>query len=161
MDRPPARYGFEGVLASLAFIALLSVLLVQILGRTPLFNGPVWTEELARWIWVWMAFFAIGEAERTDSQLRMDFLAGFLPEIVRRAVRMMIDIVYLAISGHLVWIAWKTVLRTWNNESVTLPLSDAAMYAAALAGFVFVVHRVVRRLIRGCRRPSSAEGIRS
>ena len=45
------RYSFEGVVASALFIVLFAVLMIQIFGRTPLFRGPVWTEEAARLIW--------------------------------------------------------------------------------------------------------------
>ncbi|MEZ5845709.1 MAG: TRAP transporter small permease [Geminicoccaceae bacterium] len=145
--RQPSRYGPEGILSSLAFILLLGVLLVQIGGRTSLFDGPVWTEEFARWVWVWMAFIAMAEAERCDGQLRMDFLSGFLPERLRLVLRRLIDLVYLGIACHLVWIAWKTVSRTWNNESVTLVFTDAVMYAAALLGFALIAFRIARRLI--------------
>ena len=64
-------------------ILLFAVLMIQIFGRTPMFRGPVWTEEAARWIWVWMAFIAIAAVERNDAQLRMGFLADALPARAR------------------------------------------------------------------------------
>ncbi|MEZ5823541.1 MAG: TRAP transporter small permease [Geminicoccaceae bacterium] len=156
--KTPSRYGLEGSLASLAFILLFVVLLIQVAGRTALFDGPVWTEEFARWVWVWMAFIAMSEAERGNNQLRMDLLAGFLPLGLRRILRRFIDIVYLVIACNLVWIAWKTVLRTWNNESVTLVFTDAVMYAAALAGFALIVLRIVQRLLSGEASADEREG---
>ncbi|WP_045680104.1 TRAP transporter small permease [Martelella endophytica] len=141
------RYSLEGTLAALIFIALIVVLAIQIFGRTPLFRGPVWTEELARWLWVWMAFIGIGEVERTDSQLRMDLLTGFLGPKAKAWLFTLIDLVYLGIVAHLVWIGFKTVMRTWANASVTLPVSDGMLYLAALVGLVFVLIRIVLRLI--------------
>lgn len=140
------RYSIEGTFASILFIVLFGVILIQVLGRTPVLAGPVWTEEAARWLWVWMAFVGIAEAERTDSQLRMGFLAEMLPDAVRKALFTLIDLVYLGIVGHLVWIGYKTVLRTVNNTSVTLPTTDAVLYASALVAFVLVFHRILRRL---------------
>lgn len=151
------RYSLEGIIASILFIAFILVMLVQIFGRTPLFNGPVWTEELARWLWVWMAFIAIGEVERQDAQLRMAFLADALPGGARRILFTVIDLVYLGIMGHLCLIGYRTVLRTWNNESVTLPVSDAALYASALVASVFIIFRIVQRLVSRVR-PQAAGG---
>ncbi len=136
----------EGVAATLVFAGLIAVILVQVLGRTPLLAGPVWTEELARWLWVWMVFLGIGEVERNDGQLRMDLLGGALGAKARAALFTAIDLVYLAVAGHLVWIGWKTVARTWRNDSVTLPVPDGALYLAALVGMVLVVWRVARRI---------------
>ena len=141
------RYSIEGIIASVFFIALIGVVLIQVFGRTPLFRGPVWTEEAARWLWVWMAFIGIAEVERQDSQLKMAFLAEMLPEGARRILHTLIDLVFLGIVGHLCWIGYNTVLRTWNNITVTLPTTDALLYASALAGFILILHRIIRRLI--------------
>ncbi len=140
------RYSIEGIIASVFFIALIGVVLIQVFGRTPIFRGPVWTEELARWLWVWMAFIGIAEVERQDGQLKMAFLAEMLPEGARRLLYTLIDIVFLGIVGHLIWIGYNTVLRTWNNITVTLPTTDALLYASALVGFILIFQRIVRRL---------------
>lgn len=137
----------EGIAASIIFIALFVVVLLQIFGRTPLFVGPVWTEELARWLWVWMAFIAIGEVERRDEQLRMGFLADALPGKFRWILYSLIDGAYLLIMMHLSVIGYRTVLRTWNNESVTLPVSDAALYASAFLASFFIIYRIGQRIV--------------
>jgi len=120
----PRKYSIEGIVASVIFIVLIGVVLIQVFGRTPLLRGPIWTEETARWLWVWMAFIGIAEVERQDGQLKMAFLANLLPDGARRILYTVIDLVYLGIVGHLVWIAYKTVLRTWDNVTVTLPTTD-------------------------------------
>ena len=144
---PRRLYSPEGIAATLIFCGLIIVLLIQILGRTPLFKGPVWTEELARWLWVWMAFIGIGEVERTNSQLRMDLFGPLLGRLGRKMLFTLIDLVYLGVVLHLVWIGYFTFLRTWRNESVTLPFPDGAMYLAALVGLALVVWRVSARLV--------------
>jgi len=146
------RYSFEGVVASALFIVLFAVLMIQIFGRTPLFRGPVWTEEAARWIWVWMALIAIAAVERNDAQLRMGFLADALPARVRHWLAIAVDLLWGGILCHLVLISWKTIQRTWNNEAVTLPVSDAVLYAAGLVAVVLVLHRVARRILAQLRR---------
>lgn len=140
------KYSFEGVVASILFLVLISVVLLQVFGRVGIFTGPVWTEELARWIWVWMAFIAIGEVERTDSQLRMSIFSDLLPGDLKKYIYIFVDTVYLGITCHLCWIGFKTVKRTWYNESVTLPLSDAFLYASYFVASVFIIWRIVNRL---------------
>ncbi len=145
--KPIGKYSPEGIVASILFIALILVLVIQILGRTPLFRGPVWTEEAARWLWVWMAMIAIPEVERTDSQLRMGFLVERLRRRARIAVFTVIDLVYLAVVGNLIWIGWKTIKRTWSNEAVTLPASDALLYASGFVAMILIANRVIRRIL--------------
>lgn len=146
MDHP-RKYSIEGIVASVIFIVLIGVVLIQVFGRTPLFRGPVWTEEAARWLWVWMAFIGIAEVERKDDQLKMAFLAQLLPDRARRVLYTVIDLIYFGIMCHLVWIGYKTVLRTWDNVTVTLPTTDAVLYASGLVGAILILHRIVRRLL--------------
>lgn len=147
--QPPRRTSVEGVIAVLFFAALIGVVVVQILGRTPLMTGPVWTEEAARWLWVWMAFIGIAEVERQDQHLRMGFLAAMLPDVVRRVVFTVIDIVWLGVVLHLAWIGWTTVQRTSNHAAVSLPLPNAVLYASGAVAFALVAHRIIRRIAAG------------
>jgi TRAP-type C4-dicarboxylate transport system permease small subunit len=143
------KYSVEGVIATVLFFVLIAVVMVQILGRTPVLRGPVWTEETARWIWVWMAFIAIGEVERQNAHLRMGFLAEMFPTLMRKVVFTGIDLVYLGIMGHLCWIGYQQVERTWNHASVTLPIPNAALYASAFVASFFILHRIIRRILAG------------
>ncbi len=140
------RYSIEGCAATVLFLGLIFVVLLQVFGRSGLFAAPIWTEELARWIWVWMAFIATGEAERRNVQLRMGILAETLLGRFRFVLFTLIDIVYLAVTCHLLWIGYKTVLRTWNNESVTLIFSDAVLYASYPVAALFIIWRVANRI---------------
>lgn len=149
------KYAPEAVAASVIFIVLFFIILWQVFGRTPLMTGPVWTEELARWLWVWMALIGIGAVERNDSHLRMSFLTGLLPRVVQRGLQIMTDLIYIGLASHLIWIAWKSVKRTWNYEAVSLPATDAVLYASAFVAMNLIVLRVTQRLL------SSATGFPS
>ncbi|SDI89268.1 TRAP transporter small permease [Aliiruegeria lutimaris] len=140
------RYSIEGYAATVLFLGLIFVVLLQVFGRSGFLPAAVWTEELARWIWVWMAFIATGEAERRNVQLRMGILAEVLLGRFRFVLFTLIDLVYLAVTCHLLWIGYQTVLRTWNNESVTLLFSDAVLYASYPVAALFVIWRVASRI---------------
>jgi TRAP-type C4-dicarboxylate transport system permease small subunit len=150
------KYGFEATFASILFIVLFGVILLQILGRTPIAKGPVWTEELARWIWVWMALIGIGTVERDRAHLRMGFVVDLLPKRLQKVIGVLTDLLYLGLAGHLVWIAFKSVERTWDNASVTLPMTDGVLYASALVALVLIVLRILQRLANG--QSSSSDG---
>jgi len=146
---PSRKYSPEGIIAAILFLILIGIVAVQILGRTPVLRGPVWTEEAARWVWVWMAFIGIAEVERQNRHLRMGFLGASLPRAIRKVVFTTIDIAYLAVMAQICWIGWKTVGRTLGASSVTLPLPTAALYASALVASGLVIHRILRRILAG------------
>jgi TRAP-type transport system small permease protein len=147
--RPNGKYSLEGSIAALLFLLLIAIVAVQILGRTPLMRGPVWTEEAARWVWVWMAFIGIAEVERQNRHLRMGFIGASLPRMVRNIVFTTIDLVYLAVMVNLCWIGWKTIERTLGASSVTLPFPNAVLYGSAFVASILVIHRILRRILAG------------
>lgn len=151
------KYGFEASVSSVLFIILFLVIVYQILGRTALFDGAVWTEEAARWIWVWMALIAIGTVERDGAHLRMGFIMELLPQKAQKVIGLITDLVYLGIAGHLVWLGWKTAVRTWDNTSVTLPVNDGVLYASAFVAMVIIVIRILLRLKKNILTFSSSE----
>lgn len=151
------KYGIEASIASILFIVLFFVMVLQILGRTPVVAGPVWTEELARWLWVWMALIGIATVERDNAHLRMGFLIEFLPLRAQKVWAIITDLIYIGLAGHLIWIAYKSILRTWNYETVTLPTTDALLYASAFVAMILIFHRIARRLFTSVSEFSKAE----
>lgn len=143
------KYSLEGSLSVLLFLVLIGIIVVQILGRTPLIRGPVWTEEAARWVWVWMAFLGIAEVERRNAHLRMGFIGAALPDMIRRIVFTIVDLVYLGVMVQLCLIGWRTINRTLGASSVTLPFPNALLYASAFVACLLVAHRIVRRILSG------------
>jgi TRAP-type C4-dicarboxylate transport system permease small subunit len=143
------KYSLEGSVAAGLFLVLIGIITLQILGRTPLMKGPVWTEEAARWVWIWMAFLGIAEVERQNAHLRMGFLGAALPQLIRKIVFTVVDLVYLAVMAQLCWIGWQTINRTIGASSVTLPFPNALLYASAFVGGLLVIHRIARRIFSG------------
>lgn len=151
------RPGPVGHLASALLCLLIGVILLQILGRFGIFPGQVWTEELTRWLWVWMAFLGIAAAERHDQHLRMEVLPHLLRPRVRAVMRRVQDAVAFVLAGYLCWQGYKGVMRTLDNESVTLPVPDAVLYLALPVGTALWGLALWRRLRRPQAAPSAAQ----
>jgi len=150
-DDAPLILTPEGIVASALFMVLIGVILLQVVGRIGIVRGPVWTEELARWIWVWMAIIGLGAVERNSAHLRMGILADALPNLLRKGLYTLIDLVWLGLTLHLTLIGYRSVLRTWNNTAVSLPLTDAVLYASYPVAAVFIAWRICQRLLRRAR----------
>ncbi len=141
----PTRW--EGWVASILMIALCGVIFLQILGRFGFFPGRVWTEELTRWLWVWLALLGCAATEAHGQHLRMEILTTFWSSKARFISEKLQQVVALATVLFLTWLGYKGVLRTWYNESVTLPVSDGVLYAALPIAMLLWACRIIRRLI--------------
>jgi TRAP-type transport system small permease protein len=149
------KYSPEGIVATVVLIAMVATVFLQVIGRAGLSHPPIWTEELSRWLFVWMIFLGLPEVERTGAHLQVDLLPNMLPAKARKVLFTLIDLAMLAVFSELVWIGYKTVVRTMRATSVTMPTTDAVLYAAFPVAGVFVIFRVVQRMVRRWRSEPS------
>jgi TRAP-type transport system small permease protein len=144
-------YSPEGVIAAALFVGVLATMLLQIIGRSGWFAPPIWTEELSRWLWVWMACFGMAEVERRNEHLAVDFLVTRLPTVPKRALMIGTDLVYLFAIGTLIWVGFRGVVQAWPSQAVTMPTTDAVLYASFPVAALFIAARIVQRLIARAR----------
>lgn len=145
-ERRLKPYSVEGSVAAALMGCLLLTVAVQVVGRLAGGIGPVWTEELSRWVWVWMAFIGAAEVERQRGSLRMEIVSGALPRKASTALDIVIDIAFVAILIHLIQIGWAMVERTATYSSVALPVPTAILYAAFPIGGILILIRLVLRI---------------
>ena len=119
----------------------------------------IWSDELARYLMVWLALFGWIMASRRRSHIRITVVLDSLPAFVRRILEIAIQI---AIAGFGVLLVKDGVIlvdRNLDVESVSLPLPSAIIYVPiVLAGAVTVlqaVDQVVELFLRR-RAPGSS-----
>ena len=83
---------YVGLLCLAGFI--ISVL-VQVISRTFLPKTPSWTEELARYLFIYMVAFGSSVAVHKKEFVAVDLIIDFLPKIIRKLIELVINIVLL------------------------------------------------------------------
>jgi TRAP-type C4-dicarboxylate transport system permease small subunit len=123
-------------------LAAMTVLVgVQIAGRFLFGYSIFWSDELARYLLVWIAFLGMSIGVRRGAHPGVDSLVRALPPAWRRAA------VLLAVAGSLlfflVMVGYGTLLvsRTWGQRSPSLGLRMSLPYLAVpVAGLLMGLH---------------------
>ncbi|WP_227369486.1 TRAP transporter small permease [Halomonas sp. M20] len=68
-----------GVLASLALLGIAAVVLLQIFARLALPSSPAWTEELSRYLFIYMVALSSGLVLRRNRHVNVELFHQFLP----------------------------------------------------------------------------------
>jgi TRAP-type C4-dicarboxylate transport system permease small subunit len=124
-----------------SLIALaLAVMVVLVFGNVVLrygFNsGITVSEEVSRWLFIWVTFLGAVVALKERGHLGVDMVVQRLPVIGRKAC---------LIGGHLlmIWICWLLAQGSWAqvkiNWEVTAPTTGASMAIVYLSGLVFAI----------------------
>ena len=139
-----ARTALHGS-AALMFALMVGLVLAQVVARK-FFEPLVWSEELARYVFTWVAF--LGWVIATDRRTHIAITQGLdhAGPRLRRALLAFGDLATLSLMALLLWQGLRLVANNAGIEAVSLPLSIALVYAAvplAAAGVAAVV--IVRR----------------
>jgi TRAP-type C4-dicarboxylate transport system permease small subunit len=132
--------------AAFASCALVVALLVDVsLGAITRSMGDplIWTDELARFLMVWLAVFGWILASRKRLHVRIRFFQDLLPAGGHRAIELAIQLA-VAIFGALILVyGIGLVAKNFDLEATSLPISMAWMYLPLLpAGAVTLIQAV-------------------
>jgi TRAP-type C4-dicarboxylate transport system permease small subunit len=147
---PQALAGFAGafdrlagVVACALLIALLGCVALGVVTRAA--NDPlIWTDELSRFLLVWLAVFGWILASRRRIQVRIRFFQDRLPAPAHRIVESAIQLALFVFGVLIAWYGALLVAKNHDLEATTLPISMSWMYAPmVLAGIVTALQGAV------------------
>jgi TRAP-type C4-dicarboxylate transport system permease small subunit len=112
------------------FVVLVVFTSAQVLWRYVLNDPLTWTEEAARYLFVWLVFLATCAAFRDGRHMTADLFLGFLSPRVRRAQVILIRLIIAAFLILLLVVAPEILNITLDQTSATLSIPIALVYLA-------------------------------
>jgi len=124
------------VVAGVLLVALLCSVTLGIITRAA-DNPLIWTDELSRFLMVWLAGFGWIVSARRRGHVRIRFFHDLLPPSAWRATEAVIQLAMAVLGGVVAWYGWYLVGRNGDLDATTLPVSMAWMYVPLIpAGVV-------------------------
>jgi TRAP-type C4-dicarboxylate transport system permease small subunit len=138
-------------------VALLTVVMLGVITRA--IDDPlIWTDEISRFLMVWVAVAGWLLATRRRAHIRIRFFHDMLPKRAWGAAEIVIQCGILVLGAMLAWYGVDIVMRNRDMEALSLPISLAWMYVpiviAGLATAAQAIGEIVERL---CDRDPPSE----
>lgn len=108
--------------------ALIGVITLQIVSRV-LFSAVGWTEEVARFLLVWITFLAATLAFQRGRHIAVTFAVDALPVRLRQVARIVATLAVLAFMVALVVIGYRYMQVQSFQKSASLRVSMTYVYA--------------------------------
>lgn len=116
------------VVAGILVVTLLCTVTAGIVFRA--LNHPLsWTDEGSCFIMIWLACFGWMIATRRNAHIRIRFFQDMLPNQPWRRTESVIQIGMAIFGGVIAWYSVHLVRTNADIEALSLPLSNAWMYA--------------------------------
>ena len=137
----------EEILTVPLMAALLVVLSWQI-GTRWLLNDPsLWSEELARVLFMYMSLIGCAIAIKRSTHVNITFFSDKLPEKMRLCLVLSLELAVLVSIFAIIYLGYQHVPLTAFLELITLGVSSAWMNYSLPIGGVFMVFRQLEKML--------------
>ncbi|WP_119301947.1 TRAP transporter small permease [Dongia deserti] len=134
------------------FWALAFIVFLQFFSRYILNDSFAWTEEIARYGLMWLAFIGGAVVTRRKSHIAVELLSHVLPHgPVRTGLQIFIELVKLAFLGLLAYFSVTIIERMHNQRMTVFDLPMSVVYAGIGFGCFLMFGRQLLGVWRGAR----------
>ena len=130
---------------------MASVVLLQVMARYLPFPTPPWTEELARYLMIYMAFIGASNGIRKWNNISVDFLLMKLPKKTYQVVMTIIQLIVLALLLYLSILSFKIFPKVGLRQtSATMGFPMLVPQSAIIIGCFLMVLQLIGVLLKPC-----------
>lgn len=139
---------FEEKLMGLALWGIVVIMGIQVIMRYVFRSSLVWSEEVSRYLFIWMVFVGMSYGIKNGSHMRIDMLEHFFPKL-KKGLGMLADLCFLTFAAYMIG-PGITVIESLLITGQTSPAGEIPMYivyTGLLVGFILVLFRIVQKYI--------------
>jgi TRAP-type C4-dicarboxylate transport system permease small subunit len=144
-----------GVIMGLVLV-LAVVGALQVFSRYVLGSAYSWTEELSRFMLIWLVVIAAAVEINRGGHICVTMLTEKFSLPSRRRLDQISLLFILGFSAVLMYYGYQLAMRTMAQRASTLPLSIGAVYLALPVGGLLMAINAVRRMVYGDDRRADA-----
>ncbi|MGO1488392.1 MAG: TRAP transporter small permease [Arachnia sp.] len=140
------------------FSALVLDVSWQVFSRQVLNQPSGWSEELAKYLFIWLGLFGSALVFGERGHIAVDFAVKKLPIVAQVIVSALVQVAILVFTGLVLrWGGYLVVQLAWNQNLTGLPINVGPLYLAlpisgVLIAFYTIYHLV--RILSGAERPT-------
>ena len=137
------RYGVIVLVAAITVIVALGVFF-----RFVLNNSLPWTEEVAKFVMVWLAFIGAPVVLKEGGHIAIDFIPARLPARIGHTLLMLIQIVVMVVLAVLVYQGWALAWNALPQVAATVEVSLFYIFLAVPIGSALMLTVALELMLR-------------
>lgn len=130
-------------------VALYLILLVQVFFRYVMSSPLIWTEEVARFVFVWLVFIGAAVVTTRNEHIAVTFLSDRLPQPLARFTIRLAALITMTAAAVVAWSSVGFLEATAQLLSPAVQLPMAWVYAAPTLGFILIALHSVEFVLTG------------
>ncbi|TRD22007.1 TRAP transporter small permease [Palleronia caenipelagi] len=140
-------------------VVMVVVTLAQVIFRYVLAEPLPWSEELARYCFVWIVFLGGAVGLERGFHLGVDLLVNAMPPGIRRGLEALTTMFIGVFAATVIWASVPVINMNMMQRSPALGVQMSWIYLAIPVSMVLIVLICLERLIHILRTPAAEEGV--
>ncbi len=151
-EEAQVSFHIDDLIAFAVFWAMGLVVFLQFFSRYILNDSAAWTEEIARYLLMWVTFIGAAVVMRRGTNIGVEVLMHMLPEGPQRVLRFFIDLVTLGFVALLAWFSVLITERMGIQRMTVIDWSMSIVYGGVAFGCFLMLWRAAQNFVAGARR---------
>ena len=138
-------------------VVMVVVIFLQVVMRYVFQNSLSWSEELARYLFLWQVWVGASYATKKSRHLRVEILRDALPSLGQKILETLATLIWLAFAVLVVYLSYGITTKVMASSQITpaLHLPMFIPYASVPVGMALMVFRVLQKLYLDIKKPVS------
>ena len=135
---------------NIVLLSLMTIILfIQVIMRRVFNNSLFWSEELARFIFVWIVYIGISHGAKIRRHIKIEAFLGVFPKKSRPFIEIFGDILFFAFAIFVIFTAWRWInlQLILGQRSPALRMPIWILFAAPFVGFILTAVRQIQTII--------------
>lgn len=139
----------ENFIMSAGLIFISFIVFTNVVSRYFFGYSFAWSEELARYIVVWVTFFGISSCARYGSHVNVDLLPGMLKSSAKKIHAIIVNGLMIVVSVYMTVISAGYTLQQFRggNTSIAVAIPIWLIYLSTVIGFALMSYVYIRKLM--------------
>ncbi|QKV18849.1 TRAP transporter small permease [Oricola thermophila] len=154
-DHGPVDLKLVDIPGLVALWALAVIVFLQFFTRYVLNDSLAWTEEIARYVLVLVAFLGAVTVTRKGAHIFLEFFYRYVPPLAGKWIAVAMELVSCLFFGYMAWIAVLLALQT-KTKMASAEIPKSLLYWGVAAGLAAVTVYSFLWLVRKIRQSPQA-----
>lgn len=139
----------ESSICMVLMVSFCAILFLQVVMRKVFNNSLSWSEELARYIFIWLVFIGISYGAKQMKHLKIDVFLTVVPRKARGIVIILADVIVLIFAGVVLLSAYTTVSKYLQvkTASPAVHVPYWFIHSAPIVGYILTIIRQVQTIL--------------
>ena len=130
----------EEIILVAMFAVMVLVIFVQVIMRKAN-NSLVWSEELGKFLFVWISWLGISIGQRKGEHIKITMLVDRFPFRVAQIFNILSDIIVIVICAVTLYYGVTLVITQWTTPYAGIKISTSWGYLAVVVGCALMILR--------------------